>query len=75
MSWDCFSTLRFVRESDIQDLGLVSEIYRRLYNCGFHPDEEKIFLVPGKGWEMIDDRSHCCSVVLQSLKILVLVKV
>lgn len=42
--------LRFVRESDIQDLGLVSEIYRRLYNCGFNPDEEKIFLVPGKGF-------------------------
>ena len=45
-------SLRFARESDIEDLGLVSEIYRRLYNCGFNPDEEKIFLVPGKGWGM-----------------------
>eukprot|EP00435_Cladocopium_sp_Y103_P025113 s653_g6.t1 len=42
--------LRFARETDIQDLGLVSEIYCRLYNCGFNPGEEKIFLVPGKGF-------------------------
>eukprot|EP00438_Fugacium_kawagutii_P019290 Skav217193 [mRNA] locus=scaffold557:135058:138608:- [translate_table: standard] len=42
--------LRFARESEIQDLGLVSEIYRRLHQCGYSPGEEKIFLIPGKGY-------------------------
>ena len=42
--------LRFARESEIQDLGLVSEIYKKLYCCAFSPGEEKIFLVPGKGF-------------------------
>eukprot|EP00913_Durusdinium_trenchii_P033607 g31460.t1 len=42
--------LRFARETEIRDLGFVSEIYRRLDGSGFNPGEEKLFLVPGKGF-------------------------
>lgn len=47
--------LRFVRETEVEDLGLVSELYRLLHERDFVPGSEKMFLVPGKGYLAKED--------------------
>lgn len=47
--------LRFVRETQVEDLGLVSELYRLLHERDFVPGSGKMFLVPGKGYLAKED--------------------